>query len=188
MTSGRRRGDEDLFRAACAEHGAAVEGCARRWTTRYLNDPGAAPDVAQEVLIRLWKNLDVLANSSGVVRAWLLTVTHRIVIDRARLSRNRREILGVEGAEQVVADHADRTGTAVALHAAMKRLSPPHRAVLEQIYLHDRGMAQAAAALGIPTGTVKSRTYYALRALREAMAPLDTSRPTPWEVAESDRA
>jgi len=47
-------------------------------------------------------------------------------------------------------------------------LSPEHRAVLVETYYHGASVAQAAKTLGIPPGTVKSRTYYALRALRLA--------------------
>jgi len=47
-------------------------------------------------------------------------------------------------------------------------MTTEHRAVLEQVYLLGNTVAEAAEALGIPPGTVKSRSYYALRALREA--------------------
>ena len=57
---------------------------------------------------------------------------------------------------------------------ALSRLSTEHREVLEQIYLQGSTVAEAAKTLGIPPGTVKSRSYYALRALREA-----SRRPRP---------
>jgi RNA polymerase sigma-70 factor (ECF subfamily) len=49
---------------------------------------------------------------------------------------------------------------------ALANLSVDHRQVLIETYYRGRSVAEAAAALGIPPGTVKSRTYYALRALR----------------------
>ena len=48
-------------------------------------------------------------------------------------------------------------------------LSPDHRAVLVETFYQGRSVRQAAAVLGVPEGTVKSRTYYALRALRVAL-------------------
>jgi RNA polymerase sigma-70 factor (ECF subfamily) len=51
----------------------------------------------------------------------------------------------------------------------MADLSPQHRAVLVETYYRGRSVAEAAKALGIPAGTVKSRSYYALRALKLAL-------------------
>lgn len=51
----------------------------------------------------------------------------------------------------------------------MGSLGPEHREVLMQVYFQDRSVAEAAAELGIPAGTVKSRTYYALRALKKGL-------------------
>jgi RNA polymerase sigma-70 factor, ECF subfamily len=56
---------------------------------------------------------------------------------------------------------------------AMDTLSEDHRGVLQELYLHGRNLAETAAALGIPAGTVKSRSYYALRALRERLTEPD---------------
>jgi len=53
---------------------------------------------------------------------------------------------------------------------ALDTLSPEHRDVLVQLYYRGRSVAEAAKELGIPPGTVKSRSYYALRALRAVMA------------------
>ena len=52
---------------------------------------------------------------------------------------------------------------------ALQRLAPAHRAVIHEVYLRGRTVNAAASALGIPAGTVKSRTYHALRALRTAL-------------------
>lgn len=55
------------------------------------------------------------------------------------------------------------------MREAVATLSPEHRAVLLQVYFRGASVAEAAAALGIPPGTVKSRAYYALRALRRVL-------------------
>ena len=52
---------------------------------------------------------------------------------------------------------------------AVTHLSPEHRAVLQETYFKGRPVAEAARRLGIPEGTVKSRTHYALHALRLAL-------------------
>jgi RNA polymerase sigma-70 factor (ECF subfamily) len=56
--------------------------------------------------------------------------------------------------------------------AALGRLTQEHRDVLRECYFRGSSVAQAAHALGIAPGTVKSRTYYALRALRLAIEEL----------------
>jgi RNA polymerase sigma-70 factor (ECF subfamily) len=52
----------------------------------------------------------------------------------------------------------------------MLALSPLHRQVLNETILRDRTVNQAAEVLGVPVGTVKSRVYYALRALQVVLA------------------
>jgi len=65
-------------------------------------------------------------------------------------------------------DHSDQVVTSMVVVDALSRLSTEHREVLEQVYLKGNTVAEAAEVLGIPPGTVKSRSFYALRALREA--------------------
>ena len=140
------------------------------YATRLLDDRAAAEDVVQEALIRAWRHPEVLTNGRGSVRGWLLTVVRHIVIDRVRARDARpREVAEEPGRPPVARDHADAVSASVTVHAALGALSPEHRAVLEQVYLHGRNLEEAAAALGVPKGTVKSRSFYALRALRTAM-------------------
>jgi RNA polymerase sigma-70 factor, ECF subfamily len=73
-------------------------------------------------------------------------------------------------------DHADRVVASVIVLEAMDDLSEDHRGVLQELYFHGRSLAEAATALGIPAGTVKSRSYYALRALRERLTETEGVR------------
>jgi RNA polymerase sigma-70 factor (ECF subfamily) len=66
-------------------------------------------------------------------------------------------------------DDSDELLTTWLVADAVTRLSPEHRAVLQETYFNGRAVADAARRLGIPEGTVKSRTHYALRALRLAL-------------------
>ena len=124
--------------------------------------------MVQEALVRAWRHPESLANGKGSVRGWLLTVVRNIVVDQARARARRAYELRESPPDAAVEeDHADRIVTSMVVVDALSRLSTEHREVLEQIYLLDNTVAEAAAALGIPPGTVKSRSYYALRALRE---------------------
>lgn len=158
--------DEALVRAVYAEHGRALLA----FTTRLLGDRAAAEDVVQETLVRAWQHPDVLTNGRGSVRGWLFTVARNLVTDRVRAQRARPAEVAEEAAvPPLTGDHADRVVDALTVLPALERLSPDHREVLAQVYFAGRSLPEAAQVLGVPTGTVKSRSYYALRALRAAL-------------------
>jgi len=77
------------------------------------------------------------------------------------------EVAETPYSQPVEIDHADAVVDSMVVLEAMDRLSEDHREVLVEIYFHGRSVSEAAQTLGIPPGTVKSRSYYALRALRE---------------------
>jgi RNA polymerase sigma-70 factor (ECF subfamily) len=74
--------------------------------------------------------------------------------------------------DQPIGDASDPVVNRYLVAAALGRLTQEHRDVLGELYLRGSSVAQAAHALGIAPGTVKSRTYYALRALRLAIDEL----------------
>src|SRR5688500_15738374 len=163
----RRASDEVLVHAVYTEHGRAMLA----YATRLLGDRVAAEDVVQEALIRVWRHPEVLTNGKGSTRGWLLTVVRNLVTDRIRARAARpQEVPEAPESSPVEGDHADRVATSVTVLAALEELSADHRGVLDQIYFRGRSLGEAATALGIPSGTVKSRSYYALRALREMLA------------------
>lgn len=163
----QRTSDEALIRALYEEHGRALLAYAQRLT----GDRGAAEDVVQETLVRAWKNPDSLVNGKGSVRGWLLTVARNIITDRYRAKAARpTEVAESPGRPPVEKDHADAVVDSMLVMEALDRLSPDHRDVLREIYFQGRSVAEAAEALGIPPGTVKSRSHYALKALREMYA------------------
>jgi RNA polymerase sigma-70 factor (ECF subfamily) len=162
--------DEALIRAVYAEHGGALLA----FTTRLLGDRAAAEDVVQEVLVRAWQHADVLTNGKGSVRSWLFTVARNLATDRVRAQRARPAEVAEDAAPPPpVGDHADRVVDSLTVLPALERLSADHREVLQQVYFQGRSLPEAAAVLGVPPGTVKSRSYYALRALRTALVGRD---------------
>ncbi|KAA2250925.1 sigma-70 family RNA polymerase sigma factor [Solihabitans fulvus] len=163
----RRRqaaGDEALIRSLFEEHGRALLA----YATRLTGDRAAAEDVVQETLVRAWKHPDALVNGKGSVRGWLLTVARNIITDRVRAKAARpAEVAESPTAQPIVRDHADEVVDSMVVMEALDQLSEDHRGVLVQLYFQGRSVTETAAELGIPPGTVKSRSYYALRALRE---------------------
>ena len=104
------------------------------------------------------------------MRSWLFTVARNIVIDEWRTSRSQHELAVAEvpeGRDEL--DRTDQLLTSWLVAEAITSLSADHRAVLLECYYRGSSVAQAAHRLGVPEGTVKSRTHYALRALRLAL-------------------
>ena len=168
--AGRARdGDEALIQAVYREHGRAMLA----YATRLLGDRGAAEDVVQEALIRAWRHPEVLTNGKGSIRGWLLTVIRNLVTDRQRARSARptevAETAGVTAPAAVERDHADQVVASLTVLEALEGLSDDHRGVLDQLYFQGRSLRETATVLGIPAGTVKSRTYYALQALRRSL-------------------
>jgi RNA polymerase sigma-70 factor (ECF subfamily) len=149
------------------EHAAALWGYCLRLTGQ---DRARAEDVAQETLLRAWRHFAVLDESQGSVRAWLFKVAHNIVIDEWRSRRARSEVTMADVPDVAGAgDHTDQLLLSWVVAEAVTKLSPDHRAVLLECYYRGAPVAEAARRLGVPEGTVKSRTHYALRALRLAL-------------------
>ncbi len=166
---GRRRptAGDDLLRALHDQHAHALWSFVVRLTG---GDRARAEDVVQETLLRAWRSPQLVDESRGSARGWLFTVARRIVIDEWRTARSRHEVVTDTVPERPVeADATDRIVDHQVVTAALRTLSPDHREVLLECYLRGASVAEAAATLGIPPGTVKSRTHYALRALRLAL-------------------
>ncbi|WP_425568191.1 sigma-70 family RNA polymerase sigma factor [Nonomuraea rubra] len=129
-----------------------------------------AEDVVQETMIRAWRSAEQLDPDSVSLMPWLATVARRIVIDDRRRRDARPQESGDGPLESVpVPDEMEGLLHQVVVSEALKALSPAHREILNETILRDRSVNDAAAALGIPVGTVKSRVYYAVRALRIAL-------------------
>ncbi len=171
MTTGRLSGaatsvekaDADLVRLLYDEHAGSVYAFCLRWT----GDTQRAEDVVQEVFLRAWRNLSHVDLQTRSVRPWLLAVARNVLTDLHRAQRSRPQLVDDGALAQVpAADELDRAVESWQVAAALQQLSAEHREVLVHAHWMGRSVAETAALLGIPPGTVKSRTYYALRALR----------------------
>jgi RNA polymerase sigma-70 factor, ECF subfamily len=160
------RGDSDLLGALHDEHAHALWSYVVGLTG---GDRGRAQDVVQETLLRAWRNPAVLEQAGGSGRSWLFTVAKRIVIDEWRSAHRRPEVVTDQVPEQAIEDMAQHSVDRYVVLAALRTVSPDHRRVLLECYYRGASVAEAADTLGVPPGTIKSRTHYALRALRQAI-------------------
>lgn len=165
----RRAADTDagFVRALYVEHGAALLG----YTIGLIGDRGRAEDIVQETVLRAWRHADQLDADGRSVRPWLYTVAAHLAVDQHRARRTRPAEVGEDILDNLPAaeDDLERAMQGWQVADALRTLSDQHRAVLMETYYRGRSVREAAAVLGVPIGTVKSRSYYALRALRLAL-------------------
>lgn len=154
-----------LLRVLHDEHGPALW----RYVVWLTGDRQLAEDVVQETLVRAWRHPRVLDQSGSSAKAWLFTVARNLVIDNKRSAYSRHEVTTELVPEHPVEDRTDAMLDAWLVSDALASLSSDHRQVVVQAYYRGQSIAEIAAELQIPSGTVKSRLHYGLRALRLAL-------------------
>lgn len=157
--------DEELIRELYKEHAGPLLGYVLRLVR---GDRQRAEDVVQETLLRAWRHPESLDPARGSLRVWLATVARNIVVDGERARRARPHEVG-EDALSVLPSNENEIDKAMLAWEVMEvlaELAPHHREVVIEVYYRGRSVAEAASVLGVPPGTIKSRTYYALRQLK----------------------
>ncbi|MEU5851483.1 sigma-70 family RNA polymerase sigma factor [Saccharopolyspora shandongensis] len=165
--------ESQLMRVLHDQHASALWAYALHLTS---GDRARAEDVVQETLLRAWRRPTVLDQSQRSARAWLFTVARRIVIDGWRSAASRAEVLTDIPPEPAPTDETDRAMQGWLVADALTELSPRHREVLALCFYQGMSVTDAAHRLGVPPGTIKSRTHYALRALRLALEERGVTR------------
>ena len=141
---------------------------------RALGDRGAAEEVVQDTLVRAWRNAHRFDPARASLRTWLFAIARNLITDHHRRAsaRPRATVELDDAAIATVDEDLERVVESWQVSEAMGRLTPAHREVIAETYFRGSSVADAAARLGIPPGTVKSRLYYGLRALRLALEEL----------------
>jgi RNA polymerase sigma-70 factor (ECF subfamily) len=155
-------GNDTGLRAAYAAHGGELYGFAHR----SLGDPGLAEEAVQETFLRAWRAADRFDPSLGSVRTWLFSIIRNVIVDLWRARRSRLPLASGDVEAAAPDDHLERALVAWQVEEALRRIGDEHRRVLIETYYRGRPYAEVAVELGVPEGTIKSRVYYALRALR----------------------
>ena len=171
------QGDEEAFDDIVGRIGDSLYSVARR----ILRDTTLAQDATQQALLAAWRNLRHLRDPDRF-EAWAFRlVVNACHTEARREGRQRGNLRLLPHDEPISLDPASQIAIQDELDQAFRQLSVEHRTVV--VLVHYLGMtpAEAAEAMGTPTGTARSRLHYALQLLRaalEANARVATERGT----------
>jgi RNA polymerase sigma-70 factor, ECF subfamily len=143
-----------------------------------LGDRELAEEVVQDVFAQLWRHAESYDGRRASVRTWLYAIARNRIVDAHRRAAARPKP-AEDGSLEVHAEIDAALDQAVLrwqVTAALARLSPAHREVIRLAHYGGLTMREIAEKTGVPLGTVKSRTSYALRHLRLILDEMEVER------------
>ena len=173
-------GDERAVQDLVARHGDALYALAYS----ILRDHAEAEEVAADSFVQAWRSADSFDPARGTPIAWLATITRTRSLDRLRAAKRRGRVLHADSAVVAQAsgeverteEQPDRAYDAASrsqlVRRALDALPETQRRVIELAYFGGLSQSEIAKQLGLPLGTVKTRTLYAMKGLRAVLAPL----------------
>ena len=136
---------------------------------RSLEDAGLAEEAVQETFLRAWRAAHRYDPELSSLRTWLFAIARNVVVDlaRSRRVRPRPEVLEIEHARSE--EPIESVLRSWEIEEGLTRISAEHRRAIVEVYYRGRSSAEVAAEFGVPEGTVRSRLFYGLKALRLAL-------------------
>ncbi len=162
--------DDQGIRDAYTAHGGELY----RFAVQSLHDPGSAEEAVQETLVRAWRHCERFDAGLASLRTWLFAIIRNVIIDIARARAVRPPLARVDPSSSgaptpVTEDAIEPLLLSWQLEEALRRISDEHREAIVETHYRGRPHAEVAAELGVPIGTVRSRVFYGLKALRLAL-------------------
>ena len=159
-------GDRLAMQTLFARHRTAVY----RWLLRFVGNEATAEDLLSDVFLDVWRQADRFQARSSV-STWLLAIA-RFKALSARRVRKDSEL--DETIEATVADPSDnpeimlqKKNRDALVREALNSLSPDHKEIIDLVYYHEKSVDECAQILGVPSGTVKTRMFYARKKMAE---------------------
>lgn len=160
-----------------------------RFCTRLLGDPQLVDEVVNDTMMVVWRKAESF-NARSQVSTWIFGIAYRIAMKALASRRSHNSVIEYHGEMQgeaapSVAIQVEDAEVRELLEAALLRLSPEHRAVLELAYFMGYSCAEIAAVVKCPVNTVKTRLFNARSQLRSMWPMLAHEvRPTFQETME----
>ncbi len=164
-------GAEAGLRAAYDAYGSELF----RFVLRGLGDAMSAQDVVQETFLRAWRAAERFDPELASLRVWLFAIARNAMIDHVRAAgarpwqNNLVEPRTAEAHGAPVDDGTEQLLRSWVVEEALQRISEDHRSAIVQTHLLGRPYAEVAAEQGVAVGTLRTRVFYGLKALRIAM-------------------
>lgn len=164
---------EDTALVTAAKDGdiAAFETLVRRYSravfahaTRFFGDASTSDDVTQEVFVKVYRSLSNF-DERARFSTWLYRIVRNTCLDEVRAGNRRPVPVDPLDSTATGGDFSDTVVLSATVEHAMRGLAPEDRDALSAVTLFGLSYDEAAEALGIPAGTVKSRVFRARRAL-----------------------
>ncbi|GIE34820.1 RNA polymerase sigma factor SigK [Actinoplanes italicus] len=165
------RGDEEAFARLYDLVAPRVYGLIRR----VLRDPAQAEEVAQEVLVEVWRTAARFDQASGSATSWVFTIAHRRAVDRVRAEQASAEravragVAAIETPYDEVADEVAGRLERQQVRHCLDDLTDLQRQVVIMAYYQGHSYPQVAELLKTPLGTVKTRMRDGLIRLRDCL-------------------
>src|SRR3954453_7013460 len=167
---------EESMRALYRTYGSELYGFA----VSALGDRGQAEELVQEVFTRVWRHAQSFDPDKASFRTWLYGIARNAIIDQKRRAAVRPALPAhaVDDDERGTIDKSlENALLRWQVNAALERLTPEHRQVIRLAHFQGLTPRESAERPGLPLGTVKSRTSYALRGLRLALEEMGVDQP-----------
>jgi RNA polymerase sigma-70 factor, ECF subfamily len=177
-----KAGDPEAIRELYRMYGGPVTTVARS----IVRDAELAADVVQQTFVKAWRSSDQFEGSRELA-PWLYAIARRTAIDALR--SETQPTRGGHGPEVDVAvePHTfERTWITFEIRRAIDQLPPDEREVVQRSHLLGETHTQIAQAMGVPIGTVKSRSGRAFKRLAAALAHLDANRTERSDVVDGE--
>lgn len=153
---------------AFAEHGPSLLGFA----VNALRDRPLAEDCVQETFLRAWRSRSGFDADRGSARTWLFTIERHVILDVYRARQRTPTLVPAEHAGELAAQESDPLER-LRIVEALARVSPEQREAVVAVHLTGLTYQEFSVASGVPVATLRTRVFYALRAMRGHLEGVD---------------